>query len=384
MHILILFSADIPVCDGIASHVVALAKRLRKRGYNITLMTRGNKCASIEELEYEKFKVIKVPFYRLYPFHIYFHAFFVRKAIKDITPQPDLIHLHTPLVPPLPKKWPIVTTFHTPMLVDTAYVENIGLRTFLIKLMGKTTSYWIEKKLLNISDAIITVSQGVAEELKTYYRYTNHLFVIPNVVDIDFYKPATYFLNKKKLLYVGRLSYRKGLYEIVKSARYVAKKHPNVKYALVGSGPLNKTLQSMINEMGLSSNFEFYGSIHDTSKILNFYQEACAVLIPSYYESGPITLLEAMSCGRAVITTKTGLARGLVEDGVNGLLIKPKSVEELGEATIQLLSSEEMCKKLGEAARKTIIEKMDAERNTDMVEEVYNYALESFEKSRKC
>jgi glycosyltransferase involved in cell wall biosynthesis len=336
------------------------------------------------EFEYDGFRVVKVPFYPLYPFHVHFHGLFVKKAVEALNPQPDLVHLHSPLVPPLLKKWPIVTTFHTPMLIDTAYVESLGIRTFLVKLMGKTTSYWIEKKLLNISDAVITVSEGVADELNIYYGYTDHIYSILNVVDVEFYKPAVHFSNEKKMLYVGRLAYRKGLFEIVNSARYVVKKCPDVKYVLVGSGPLESDLRKLVDNLGLTPHFEFYGEIRDPTKILLFYQEAWAILIPSYYESGPLTLLEAMSCGKAVITTATGLAKELVKDRVNALLVKPKSVDDLVETTVKLLSSEELCKRLGEAARKTTVEKINAESNTDKVEEVYNYAIERFKETKGC
>lgn len=378
-----IFSTHIPVCDGIASHVVGLAKRLRARGNNITLMTRGNYRGSLE-LEYEGFKVIKVPFYPIYPFHVYFHGFFVKKTLEKIAPQPDLIHLHTPLVPPLHKRWPLVTTFHTPMLVDTSYVENVGLRSFLIKLMGKTTSYWIEKKLLSISDCVITVSEGVANELRTYYGYSGELIPIFNVIEKEFYKPNLFFPHEKKLLYVGRLAYRKGLIEIVNSASYVARGCPNVKYVLVGSGPLEKKLKEMVNKKALASNFEFCGDIRNPSTILKYYHDAYAVLIPSYYEGLPMVLLEAMSCGKPVITTKASFSKGIIENGVNGLLVKPKSVEELTDATIKLLSSKYLCNKLGEGARKTITEEMDIDKNTDKVEEVYHYAVEKFNKKRIC
>jgi len=384
MNILMLLSTDIPVCDGIASHVLGLAKRLRTRGYSITLMTRGD-WQGIREFEYEGFRTIKVPFYTFYPFHVYFHGLFVREAIEALTPQPDLIHLHSPLVPAVPKKWPIVTTFHTPMLVDTGYVENIGLRTFLIKLMGKTTSYWLEKKLLNISDAVITVSQGVADELRSYYGFSGtHLYLITNVVDTEFYKPDTHSTKEKKLLYVGRLAYRKGLFEIVKSASIVVKAYPDVKYVIVGSGPLENKIRKMVDRDNISLNFEFCGEIRDSSKIVQYYQNAYAVLFPSYYEGCPIALLEAMACGKPVISTNASFTKGILEDGLNAILIKPKSAEELAKATIKLLSSEELCKSLGEAARKTAVEKMNPDLNTNKVEEVYKYAIDKFKKARRC
>ena len=380
MHILSLFSTDI--LGGIASHIVGLAKRLTERGHKITFMTRGYWRGKME-FNYEGFRVIKVPFYPLYPFHVYFHGYFVRKAIESLSPQPDLIHLHSPLVPPIPKKWPIVTTFHSPMLLGTANVESFGLQTFLIKLMGRTTSYQIERKLLKISDAIITVSQGVADELRTYYGFSgNHIYPISNIIDTAFYEPPSQLTNEKRLLYIGRLSYGKGLFELAKSAKLVIKKYPDVKYTLIGAGPLEKKLRKAVNKLGLDSNFELCGEVRDKFEIVKHYQEAYAVLIPSYYESGPIVLLEAISCGKPVITTPTGLAKDMIKDGYNALLINPKSTEQLANATLKLLSSEGLCRRLGKSARKTAVEKMNPETNTSQVEEVYRQAIERWRQTR--
>jgi glycosyltransferase involved in cell wall biosynthesis len=383
MNIVMLFSTDIPVCEGIGTHVLGLAKRLRARGHHITLMTRGD-YRGTSESEYEGFRVIKVAFYPLYPFHVYLHRFAVQKAIGDLGFQPDIIHLHSPLVPCLKKKWPMVTTFHTPMLVDTAYVEDRGLRTILIKLMGKTTSYWIEKKLINMSDALIAVSSNVADELVNHYSILkDNISVISNIVDVEYFKPDGKASEKKMLLFVGRLAYRKGLFELVRSAGPILRKYPDFKYVLVGDGPLRKDLEKLVERMGLNSNFEFYGEVRDPSKIVSLYQNAWAVMIPSYYESGPITLLEAMACGKAVITTPTGLAQALVEDGVNGLIVSPKSVEELAEATIKILSDKDLCKRLGDMARQTVVEKMNPDKNTEEVINVYNFAINRFKANIK-
>jgi glycosyltransferase involved in cell wall biosynthesis len=95
-----------------------------------------------------------------------------------------------------------------------------------------------------------------------------------------------------------------------------------------------------------------------------------------------MTLLEAMACGKPIVSTYANFTKGLLENKKNALLVTPKSSVELAEATITLLSSEELCKSLGEAARKTILEKMDRESNTNKVEEVYKYAIEKFKRNK--
>ena len=126
MHIVMIFSTQLQAVDGIAHHVRGLAERLRCRGHQVTLVTRGGR-QRLRRSRHQGFTLVEVPFVPLYPCHVYLHGAFMCRPLVNLWPPPDIVHLHTPLVPPVPRLWPIVTTFHTPMLVDTAYVENIGL-----------------------------------------------------------------------------------------------------------------------------------------------------------------------------------------------------------------------------------------------------------------
>ncbi len=384
LRIVMLFSTPIPVSEGIGSHVLGLAKRLRERGHNITFMTRGNHRGT-QEIKYEGFRIVKVTFWPLYPFHVFFHRVPVVKALKNLDPQPDIIHLHSPLVPSLPRKWPTVTTFHSPMLTTTASLENAGLKSGLIKLMGKTTSYRVEKSLLKHSDAIVAVSHGVLSELQQYYglKTNPRLFTISNSIDTTFFTPGAGSGGEKSLLFVGRLDYGKGLFDLVKSASRVIKDFPGVKYNLVGEGPLEEPLKELAHGLGIENNIVFPGVVHDRYRILHYYQNAYVVIIPSYYESFSIVMHEAMACGKAIITTKASFTKGILDNGENALLVNPKSPDELAEATINLLANGELCRKLGENARKTVVDKMDSDKQTDDVLKVYRYAVEQFHKSKK-
>ena len=385
MHIVMIFSTKLPVVDGIAHHVLGLADRLRCRGHQVTLMTRGGRQRLRQSL-HRGFTVIEVPFIPLYPFHVYLHGAFIRKPLVDLRPPPDIIHLHSPLVPPPPRLWPIVTTFHTPMVVDTAYVENIGLKTLAIKLMGRTTSYWIEKRLLAISQAVITVSHGVAKELTSYYGYPAvKLYPIVNTIDSRFYHPAIYprpDSTAPRLLYVGRLAYRKGLLSIVDSAPAVVARYPQAEYFVVGDGPLATRLKKRVADYRLNSHFQFVGNIADPSQIRRHYHQADVVLVPSIYEGLPMTLLEAMSCGKAIIATTADYSHGILSDRVNALLVPPGSVGELAEATAILLGDPDLARRIGTAARRTIVDQFAQDDNTAEVERVYARAIANFRKAR--
>ena len=92
-------------------------------------------------------------------------------------------------------------------------------------------------------------------------------------------------------------------------------------------------------------------------EVLPYIQESDVVVLPSYYREGsPNCLLEAMSCGKAIITTNSPGCRELVEEGVNGLLVKPRDVESLVQAFQYMLNHPAAVKEMGQASRQIVLE----------------------------
>ena len=102
---------------------------------------------------------------------------------------------------------------------------------------------------------------------------------------------------------------------------------------------------------------------------------ADVVVLPSYYPEGvPRSLLEAMSCGRAIITTDTPGCRDIVEHGVNGLLVKPRDAEDLARAMATLAADPERVAEMGKASRRLVSEKFSDERIIDQTFATYGLA----------
>lgn len=113
----------------------------------------------------------------------------------------------------------------------------------------------------------------------------------------------------------------------------------------------------------------------DRSKLLEYYQNATIYVLPSYYEGLPTTLLEAMSCGIPSIATDVEGSSELISDGETGLLVPPRNPKRLAEAILRLLEAEELRQKLGDNARKHIVNNYDWEIITDSVEKVYEKCI---------
>ena len=131
-------------------------------------------------------------------------------------------------------------------------------------------------------------------------------------------------------LCISRLIRDKGVYEYLEACRAIRKEFPQVRCLLVGPFDSNPSalkaeeLQPFIDD----GSVEYYGEQEDVRPFL----EQCSVFVlPSYREGTPKTVLEAMACGRAVITTDTPGCRETIIDGESGYFVPPRNIEKLSE-----------------------------------------------------
>ncbi len=167
-------------------------------------------------------------------------------------------------------------------------------------------------------------------------------------------------------LMITRLIRDKGVQEYLDACRAIKKKFPAARCLLVGPFDTNPSaiqpeeLQKYIDD----GSVEYFG---EQSDVRPYLEQASMFVLPSYHEGTPKTVLEAMACGRAVITTDAPGCRETVEDGVNGLLIPIKDTEALVSAMEQLINNIPLCEQMGAEGRKIAVEKYDVNRvNADI------------------
>lgn len=154
-------------------------------------------------------------------------------------------------------------------------------------------------------------------------------------------------------LMVSRVIREKGVMEFCQAARAVKQSCSNARFVLLGGldasiGALKmEDIQPYIDD----GSIEFPGEVKDP---VAFYQKCSVFVLPSYYREGlPRTLLEAMSCGRAIITTDWPGCREPVEDGVNGFMIPVKDAAALAQRMECLVKDSQLAERLGEGAYRT-------------------------------
>ena len=176
-------------------------------------------------------------------------------------------------------------------------------------------------------------------------------------VDTDRF-PVAPLPDQPSFLFVGRLLRDKGIVEYVEAARIVKTTHPQAIFHLVGpldSNPSGITADVVAGweKEGL---VQYHGAVSDVKPFL----AACSVFVlPSYREGTPRSVLEAMSSGRAIITTDAPGCRETVQDGVNGILVRPRDSTDLARAIARLAETSELREQMGRVSRELAEEKYD-------------------------
>jgi glycosyltransferase involved in cell wall biosynthesis len=355
MKICMIMSVPFPPNEGIGYYTYNLSKKLLEKGHEVVVITRGSFKKTQTEI-FNNIEIIRAPYVPIYPFYLKIHGIFVNKVLKSLESNIDLVHIHTPLSPFVKTSLPIITTVHTPMLTDYRQVEIKSIYSLLSKISARFISYPLEKKLIQSSDVITTVTKSVAQELKEFYFDSKSINVVENGVDEKIFYPKKEKSEKsiKYAMFVGRIDREKGLFDLVECGRYICKERPELYFIIAGKGrDLNKLIKKIKNA-GLQDRFIFLGQVNKDN-LVKLYQNATLFILPSYHEGLPSVVLEAMSCSLPVIVTDVRGNRDLITQGENGIIIPPKEPKKIAEAINMLLGDKKLRQYLGENARNTII-----------------------------
>lgn len=170
-------------------------------------------------------------------------------------------------------------------------------------------------------------------------------------------------------LFIGRLIRDKGIAEYLEACRQVKEAFPNIRCLLVGPYDTNPTalkpeeLQNYID----NGVIEYFG---EQSDVRTFIEQCSIYVLPSYHEGTPKTVLEAMACGRAIITTDAPGCRETVEDNVNGYLVPIRDTETLVEKMKFLIQNYNSVCEMGKKSRKIAVNRFDVNIVNNQIKKV--------------
>lgn len=180
-------------------------------------------------------------------------------------------------------------------------------------------------------------------------------------VDLDFFKPAVPPTKPAHFLLIARLLGSKGVREYVQAAEIIKQKHADVCFSLAGwidSNP-DSISETELSNWIQTGTINFLGKLADVRPAL----QACSVyVLPSYREGTPRTVLEAMSTGRAIITTDAPGCRETVVHGKNGFLVPIQSAESLASAMEVFIKDTSLIVSMGRESRNIVEQKYDVRK----------------------
>jgi glycosyltransferase involved in cell wall biosynthesis len=177
-------------------------------------------------------------------------------------------------------------------------------------------------------------------------------------------KAAVGLDNSPIFLFVGRLSPEKRVKEFVEAwAEIMAEENsPKIRLVIVGGGPEEAAVKNAVAELGVAASVTLAGPKDD---LLPYYRAADVFILPSISEGLSNSMLEAMACGVAIMASRVGGAREALTPDVSGYLFDPLNRHELKAGIRGFIADRGLALRMGEAARKTAVEKYSMARVAD-------------------
>ncbi len=354
---------------------LSLARELRDNDYEVVLISPGGNFATqIKEAGFEWFEW-QVGRRSIAP---WFEVAAIRKLSNLYRVlKPDLVHHHT--IKPILYGGIAAQRSGVPAVIASVTgrgytFSGYGIRPKLMELIARPFYRQVlrrdNSKIIfeNVSDQQYFIDSGVVNPEQCH--------LIESVgVDPDLYHPVPEPSEPVVILMASRMLWDKGVGVLVDAARLMNQRGLEYKIELVGNpDPGNPT--SISEEQLLAwereNLIEWLGWQSDMQ---NIYARCHVVVLPSFHEGVPTSLLEAAACGRPIVASDIPGCRTVVDDRKTGLLVPPRQSEPLAAALGQLILDPDLRGRMGKAGRERILKRFTQKRINQQTLEVYCLSL---------
>ena len=218
-------------------------------------------------------------------------------------------------------KVPYVLTMTT-MVTDTM---KFYLPKFLPLEPTEKLSWIYIREILNHSDAVITHTDPIMDELRTHGVDPRHVGIIPAGVETEIFRPiedctsvkeSLGITDKRVIMHVGRISYEKHIEEIVRSLALLP---DDVVLIIVGDGPARSDVENTVRECGFEDRVFFTGFV-DKKELPKYYNTADVCVSCSRFETQGLSIMEAMACRKPIVCPNARAFSVIIEDKKDGFL----------------------------------------------------------------
>ena len=217
-------------------------------------------------------------------------------------------------------------------------------RAYWSEYLGRlgTVAWLIEALAMRVPDHIIAASPQTAERLRASVGSKPTVSVAPNGIDLEAVSQAHPDSTPTDVAVVGRLMAHKRIDMLLESVALLRAEGLPVTCRVIGAGPERTALHEVADRLGIADAVDFRHDVSEQKDVYGLLKAARVCVFPSAREGFGIAVLEALACGRPVITTSDpdNMARHLVQRSVRGTVCEP-SVAALAEAIKAVLAEPE-------------------------------------------
>jgi glycosyltransferase involved in cell wall biosynthesis len=217
----------------------------------------------------------------------------------------------------------------------------------------------IGRMLMSAAHRVIVLGPSYQREMAKAWK-RDDLVWAPNMADVALYRSVAADVRvpwlacgDRAVLFVGRLSAPKGIYDLFDAIPRVLERHPEAKFVMVGvaeSDAMEPVIRADAARRGIAARIAFLGALDGSDKVAAFTTSQM-IVVPSWTEAFPLVIPEAMAAGLPIIATAVGAIPDFVTDAEDGFLIAPGDAPALARCICRLLDDEPLRRRMGERVR---------------------------------
>jgi glycosyltransferase involved in cell wall biosynthesis len=360
-----------------------VGRELVRRGHEVVVFTSDAKDLENRlDVERDEIEGMQVYYFRnLFMSLVKWSKLFItpdlpKKMMSDLKSF-DIVHVHE------------YTTYQN--IVVHHFAKKFGVPYVLqvhgsLPKIGKQARKWIYdaffgSTLLRDASKVIALSEIEAEQYKCAGVPAEKIAIVPNGIDLteysdlpskgSFKKKFGLDKNEKIVLYLGRIHEIKGIDILVRAFANILHKLDNVRLVIVGPDDgYIREIKVLTKALRIEDKVLISGPLYGVAK-LEAYVDADVYVLPSRYETFPMTVLEAYACGKPVIASKVGGLNDLLINGETGMLVDPGNTAELTKNILYLLDHAERAEEMGLKGKQFVNENFTINKIAEELQNLY-------------
>ena len=359
---------------GLGTSIKNLAVTLNEKGISVSIIIYSQD--NDEEFEEDGISFYFVKHRKYKTGGWYFYRKYIQKFVNNLVEEKKIDAIEA-------TDWTGITAF---MKFNCPLVIRLnGSDAYFCELEGrqqKRKNRIFEKKALETADYLISVSHFTAAKTNEIFGISRVFEIIPNSIEARSFTPSNVQVLQGRILYFGTIIRKKGVLELAEIFNQVNNERQESELVLIGKDvkdifegqSTTELFKERLSKQAMKKT-TFLGPV-EYEAVKKYIEESAVVVLPSFAEALPMTWIEAMALEKALVTSNIGWAKEVMVDGETGFMVDPKDHQIYAEKIIKLLDDEKLCRKMGSAARRRVMEKFASEKVVQKNIEFYNSVIE--------